>query len=178
MNALQIIDKYYTPQTELYKILIKHSQAVTQKALSICSAHPELKINSEFVAEAAMLHDIGIFQTNAPKIHCLGEHPYITHGYLGHDLLIKEGYPLHALVCERHTGAGLTLDEIINQKLPIPHRDMTPLSIEEQVICFSDCFFSKTHLDEEKTIDQITKSLSKYGERSVNQFRQWCNLFL
>lgn len=178
MNPLQIIDKYYIPNSELYTILIEHSLAVKQKVLSIASAHPELSIDTKFAAEAAMLHDIGIFLTNAPRIHCHGEHPYIAHGYLGHDLLIKEGYPLHASVCERHTGAGLTLGEITTQNLPIPHREMLPVSIEEQVICFSDCFFSKTHIGEEKSVEQIAKSLSKYGQRSVYQLQMWCNIFL
>jgi len=178
MNPLEIIKKYYTPDTRLYTILIDHSSSVAQKALSISKSHPELDIDEKFVKEAAMLHDIGIFMTNAPGIYCFGNNPYIAHGCLGSDLLKKEGYPLHALVCERHTGAGLTLEEIIDQNLPVPHRDMMPISIEEQVICFSDCFFSKTHLGEEKTVERVAKSLSKYGERSVIQFQKWCELFL
>ena len=125
-----------------------------------------------------MMHDIGIFETNAPSIFCFGKHPYIAHGYLGSALLVKEGYPLHALVCERHTGAGLTIEEIIGQNLPIPHREMLPLSIEEQVICFADCFYSKTQLEKEKSVDKIISNLSKHNERSVSQFTKWCELFL
>jgi len=178
MNPLDIIEKYYTKNSELYNILITHSTSVTQKVLDIALNHPELGIDTKFVNEAGMLHDIGIFMTNAPSIHCFGSYPYIAHGYLGKMLLEKEGFPKHALVCERHTGAGLTLDEIISQNLPIPHYDMIPISIEEQVICFADCFYSKTHLDREKSIDKITSGLSKFGERSVSQFLQWCDLFL
>ena len=55
----------------------------------------------------------------------------------------KEGFPRHALVCERHTGAGISLQSIIDQQLPVPHRDMVPVSLEEQVICFADKFFFK-----------------------------------
>ena len=36
-----------------------------------------------------MLHDIGIFQTDAPGIHCFGSQPYICHGRLGAELLRK-----------------------------------------------------------------------------------------
>ncbi len=63
-----------------------------------------------------------------------------------------EGYPRHALVCERHTGAGLSLEGIIAQDLPVPHREMVPVSLEEQVICFADKFYSKTHLEKEKSV--------------------------
>ena len=55
----------------------------------------------------------------------------------------KEGFPRHALVCERHTGAGMSLQSIIDQQLPVPHRNMVPVSLEEQVICFADKFFQR-----------------------------------
>ncbi|MFR9165643.1 MAG: HDIG domain-containing metalloprotein [Dysgonomonas sp.] len=178
MNPLEIIEKYYEKNTELYSILTNHSRSVTEKALLIAQNHPELKIDTQFVSEAGMLHDIGIFETYAPSIQCFGTHPYIAHGYLGSEIMEKEGYPKHALVCERHTGAGLTLEEIVAQNLPVPHREMMPVSIEEKVICFADSFFSKTRLGQEKTVDDVVKSLSKFGDRSVKQFREWCEIFL
>lgn len=178
MNPLNIINKYYKRDGGLYHILISHSTDVTNKALDIAQRHPELNIDTEFVKEAGMLHDIGIFKTNAPSILCFGSEPYITHGNIGSIILQEEGFPKHALVCERHTGAGLTLAEIIEKDLPIPHREMMPISIEEQVICFADCFFSKTHLNEEKSIESIRYKLAKFGDRSVVQFDAWCKLFL
>ena len=67
-------------------------------------------------------------------------------------------FPRHALVCERHTGAGLSLKDIMDQKLPVPPREMLPVSMEEQVICFADKFFSKTHLDREKTVGGLVRA--------------------
>ena len=90
----------------------------------------------------------------------------------------REGYERHALVCERHTGAGLTLSQIETRDLPVPHRDMLPLSLEEKVICFADKFFSKTRLQEEKTVEQARKSLLKFGEDGVERFDRWCEMFL
>lgn len=178
MNPFEIIDKYYPDNTEQRQILMIHSLAVSQKALKMIDAHPELHLNRSFVKEAALLHDIGIFQTHAPTIHCFGSHPYIAHGYLGADLLRQEGFPQHALVCERHTGSGLSLHDIMAQELPIPHREMLPVTLEEQLICFADKFFSKTHLDEEKTVDRARKSIAKYGEEGLERFDRWCSLFL
>lgn len=125
-----------------------------------------------------MLHDIGIFLTDADGIYCFGDKPYICHGYLGADLLRAEGYPRHALVCERHTGAGLSLESIISQQLPIPHRQMLPESEEEQVICFADKFFSKTRLDQEKSIQKARKSLERYGVEGLVRFDRWCERYL
>lgn len=158
MNALAIINKYYSEENELKHILLTHSRSVADKALQIAVKHPELHLDTGFLEEAALLHDIGIFMTDASGIQCFGTHPYICHGYLGSELLMKEGYPRHALVCERHTGAGMSLQSIIEQDLPIPHRDMVPVSMEEQVICFADKFFSKTHLDREKSVEKALKA--------------------
>ena len=178
MNPIEIIDKFYPQDTEQRHILLIHSLSVAQKALKIVDAHPNLPINRSFVREAALLHDIGIFMTDAPTIQCFGEHPYIAHGYLGADLLRKEGFERHALVCERHTGAGLTLEEIIERQLPVPHREMVPVTLEEQIICFSDKFYSKSDPLKEKSLDKIRKSMVKYGEASVHRFESWCKLFL
>ena len=159
-------------------ILLTHSRSVADKALEIADRHPELHLDRDFLYEGAMLHDIGIFLTKAEPIFCFGDKPYICHGYLGADLMRGEGHPRHALVCERHTGAGLSLEQIIAQDLPVPHRDMVPVSMEEQVICFADKFFSKTHLEREKTVEKARKSLEKYGEAGVKRFDGWCKSFL
>ena len=177
MNYNLLIDKYYPEDNELRHILINHSQSVARKALQIVSSHPELHLDAQFVEEAAMLHDLGIFRTDAPGIQCFGSEPYICHGRLGAEILRKEGYERHARVCERHTGAGITCKEIIAQGLPLPHQDFLPETMEENVICYADKFFSKTHLDREKSIEKAEKSLAKFGEDGVMRFREWERMF-
>jgi uncharacterized protein len=177
MNVIELINKYYTPGRQL-DILLTHSRSVADKALQIASNHPELHLDKTFIEEAAMIHDIGIFLTNAHGIDCVGTEPYICHGYLGADLIRKEGYPHHALVCERHTGAGISAIDIEKSGLPLPHRDMLPVTLEEQLICFADKFFSKTHLDREKSVEAARKSISKFGTEGLRRFDNWCDLFL
>lgn len=118
MNPIDIINKYYPEENELRHILLTHSRSVADKSLWIADRHPELSLDKDFLYEAAMLHDIGIFLTDAAGIHCFGDKPYICHGYLGADLIRGEGYPRHALVCERHTGAGLSLEESLRRICP------------------------------------------------------------
>ena len=178
MDALSIINKYYSEKNDCKDILITHSKSVADKAIQIANNHPELNLDKDFLYEAAMLHDIGIIFTNASGIYCFGESPYICHGILGAELLRKEGYPKHALVCERHTGAGITMQNIVDNNLPIPHRDMLPLSLEEQVICFADKFFSKTKLQNEKTVEKARKSLLKFGDDGIEMIDRWCREFL
>ena len=178
MNPLAIIETYYAPNTALYELLVSHSRAVADKALFLANQHPELAIDCKFVEEAAMLHDIGIFLTNVPSLGCYGTHRYIEHGYLGADLLRQHGLDKHALVCERHTGTGLSLADIEIQQLPLPHRDMRPVSMEEQLICFADKFFSKSRLNIELTIEQIRDNLAKFGAENLRVFDYWMSLFL
>lgn len=173
----KIIDKYYSGDGDLRTILIIHSQSVARKALQIVSLHPELNLDREFIEEAAMLHDIGIIKTDAPGIKCFGTEPYICHGILGAKMLRQEGLPRHARVCERHTGAGLSLNEIVSQNLPLPHQDFLPETLEEQVICYADKFFSKTHLDREKSVEKAEKSIAKFGEEGLARFKQWEKMF-
>lgn len=168
-----IIDKYYPEDNELRHILITHSRAVADKALEIARKHPELNIDLRFLEEAAMLHDIGICRCDAPGIACYGTEPYICHGRIGAEMLRSEGLPKHARVCERHTGTGITRKQIIERNLPLPAQDFTPETIEEQVICYADKFFSKSHLDKEKTIEEAEKSLQKFGTEGLERFKEW-----
>jgi len=113
----------------------------------------------------------------APRIHCTGTHDYIEHGYLGAEILRKEGLYKHALVCERHTGVGISLKMILKKQMPLPHRDLLPVSPEEQVICYADKFYSKTRIHETNSLQSIRTDLNKYGESEVLRFNEWNLMF-
>lgn len=168
-----IIDKYYADNEPLRQILLTHSRSVADMALAVARKHPELNVDEDFLFEAAMLHDIGVFQTDAPGIQCFGSEPYIRHGWLGGQLLRQEGLPRHARVAERHTGTGLTREAIIRQSLPLPLEDFSPETIEEQIICYADKFFSKSHLERVRTPEQVLQSLEKFGSESVERMKAW-----
>ncbi|MBQ0073349.1 MAG: HDIG domain-containing protein [Prevotella sp.] len=180
MDYQNIIDRFF-PDTEnqrLREILITHSKSVAELAVQICRNHPELNADEDFVYGAAMLHDIGIVKCDADGISCYGTEPYICHGTLGaqmlRDMNVDERY---ARVCERHTGTGLTAESIRKQHLPLPEKDLIPQTIEEKIVCYADKFFSKTHLDRQKTYEGAERSLAKFGEEGVLVFREWHNIF-
>ncbi|MFZ4581603.1 MAG: HD domain-containing protein [Paludibacter sp.] len=177
LEPYKIIEKYYPKDTDIYFILTIHSEQVCEKALQIADKHPDLKLDKQFLYEASMLHDIGIFKCDAPRIHCRGTHQYIEHGYLGAEILRAEGLPQHALVCERHTGTGLTKETILINKLNIPAQDYFPLSLEEQVICYADKYYSKSKLAQTHSVEQIRNELSRFGSNQVAMFDTWRSLF-
>lgn len=179
MDPIKIIQKYYKPNSKTYRFLVAHSESVAKKAIEVAKKVPEFNSDLKFIKEASMLHDIGIFLTNDPELECSGDKSYVCHGYLGRELLEKEGLPRHALVCERHVGTGITAEEIERRKLPMPARDMLPISIEEQIICFADKFFSKNDefLTKEKPLERIRADVGKFGEDRLERFNQWFEKF-
>lgn len=82
-------------------------------------------------------------------------------------------------MCDRHTGVGLSIEDIEGRKLPIPKRDMQPISIEEQIICFADKFYSKRvdSLLKEKSLEEVRNDLKKFGDDNVGKFNGWVEKF-
>lgn len=174
MNPENIIYKYYPKDDEQRQLLLIHSQMVRDEALRIADNLSDIDIDKQFISEAALLHDLGIFRCNAPSIHCFGSLPYLCHGVEGAEILRGEGLPRHALVCEHHTGSGITLAEIIENNMPLPRRDFLPLSIEEKIICVADKFYSKSRTPQRrKTIEEIERAMARFGPAAL--FR-WKNL--
>lgn len=177
MWAIRLLKRYL--EGESLGIVLEHSRHVADLALEIAGRLALKEPDLLFIEEASLLHDIGVSQVHAPSLGLYGKHPYIMHGVLGRDILDQEGYPLHALVCERHTGVGLTCEDIVRQALPLPHRDMCPRSLPEQVICFADLFYSKKpgRLSERKTAAQVRKKLLPFGKDKAAVFDFWCEQF-
>lgn len=168
-KAVAVIDRFYAPGP-LRDLLLTHSALVASKALE-CMRKRKTDADTEFTIEAALLHDIGIKECDAKDILCFGTEPYIRHGIIGRGMLESIGLPRHALVCERHTGAGLSTEDIVRQNLPLPHRDMLPASVEERLICYADKFFSKSgDITEEKTIERVARSMKRHGADTLNRF--------
>lgn len=208
MNPIDILHHYIDPNKDLYQVVYLHSRAVADFALRLIDKHPEWQADPLLVEQAALLHDIGVCRVDAPAIYCFGQEPYIRHGVEGaallralspsmpegdkHRCLAPHAYASYAesvdlspekleacaRVCERHTGTGLTQADIERQALPLPLQDYSPISLEEELICFADKFFSKTHLDRERSFEQARAKLEKFGEESLARFDKWGERFL
>ena len=179
MNPIEIISRYYEPSSKAFRILKEHGELVAQRALKAAMAVGHLGPDLAFIESAAMLHDIGIFLTRSPGLDCHGSEPYVRHGILGREILDALGLPRHALVCERHVGVGISAEDVRSSNLPLPQRDMIPETLEEQIICYADKFFSKNGAgaSPEKSIPEIVASLRPYGADKVERFMGWVELF-
>lgn len=181
-----IFDFFYPQKDDLRKDLLLHSCQVKTKALMILDFLPEEEkkdLDRNLVQCGALLHDIGIKFCHAPDIHCTGQAPYLQHGLLGAKMLREygknHGMDLEkcALICERHTGSGLTAEEIRKRALPLPDRDLLPESREEKLICLADKFFSKSGSMLEKSMEKVYKSMAKFGREPLERFENLCREF-
>ncbi len=178
MDPVKIIESFYTAGTPQCRMLLKHSMQVRDKALEILN-HSPVPLNTALVSDGAMLHDIGIFLCHAPDILCTGKEHYIRHGILGAELLRSLGADMepYARICERHTGSGLAAEEIRRARLPLPERDFLPETPEEILICLADKFYSKSGDMQEKSFERVCRSMSKFGEDSLNRFLAMSRMF-
>ena len=182
--AIQVISHFYPEDDSFRRLLMKHSFQVCRKAETILhSPGCPLRLDDETVVTGALLHDIGIGRCHAPDIGCHGDHPYIAHGVIGAEMLRNYGaasgldLEKYARICERHTGTGLTAEDIRRQNLPLPVRDYLPETPEEKLICLADKFFSKSGTMQEKGMAQIVCSMRKFGPENLIRWEELCRMF-
>ena len=56
---------------------------------------------------------------------------------------------------------------------------MVPISIEEQIICYADKFYSKNGKTDgdEKSVEDILNGLYRYGAEKAARFQSWAHIF-
>jgi uncharacterized protein len=170
MNYLEVISRHTRDEHEhTVPAFIIHSALVTNKALEIArdylQRNPDAKIDLRFLVEASMLHDIGIFRVDEPRLHTKGALPYIAHAQTGYELLLEEGLPRHALVARNHV--AITASEVREQGLPLPEEDHLPTTPEEELVFVADQFYSKVFGDlfAERSLDEVRAYLDRLGKR-------------
>lgn len=177
IDAEAIIFEIYQRGSLLANLLVDHSCRVRDKALAVAEALSDESIDLDYIATASLLHDIGIIQTAAPSIHCHGSQPYVCHGIIGRRMIEAYGLDTLGRICERHIGTGITVADIQRQKLPLPLRDMVPVTLEETIVCYADKFFSKTNGGCEHHPDEVIADLARYGPEKVAIFKRWHSSF-
>lgn len=178
LDYFSIINKHI-PKGPLYRVYTVHVTMVAQLALRLAREQGLSTSSLEFIEEASMLHDIGIYRTKAPKIHCHGELPYIQHVIEGREILLKYGLPDHAAVAANHIGVGgISKKEIVEQDLPLPHKDILCVTMEERIISYADLFFSKKvdRLFQQKSVSQIRNKLTS-RPKQLKKFNHWYREF-
>ncbi len=178
IDPIAVLESCCRPGSQAHAIILAHGLQVRDKALAVARSLKLPAARMAFIAQAALLHDIGIVKTATPELGCHGKLPYVCHGEMGARMLEARGLPQHARVCRTHVGVGLTAEEIKKRHLPLPPRDMLPQSLEEQIICYADKFFSKNGgRPREKSLQQVVSGLRRWGDDKVERFLSWHRAF-
>ncbi len=177
IDPYDILAQHYPKGSLAESFLLPHSEAVADFAVNVGVRIGGVDL--DFVYNASLLHDIGIYFTKAPSIGCTGPAPYITHGVLGEVLLQSLGHPEYGTVCRTHVGVALTAKYIEEKNLPLPAIDMVPKTLEEKVVAYADKFFSKRPiwLTTAKPVEIVIEEMSKFGNEPVTIFQEWHEQF-
>ncbi len=152
-EAIRLLKKYCSDNNSFKKILA-HSKIVKKVALNIGKKIKGVDLN--FIKCASLLHDIGRFQ-------CITkQEDIVKHGIIGSAILRKEGLPKYALAAERHLGAGISREEILEQGLNLPLKNYIPKSKEEKIIAHADnIVFDQRIGTVEESVKRFSKELGK-----------------
>lgn len=131
-HAIILLEKH-APNRRAFQGVLAHSLAVSMLA-SEMAAHIAEKagksIDMRLLVSGAILHDIGRYQ------YPPGRKNSILHGWAGGRILRQENMNHHAIIAERHIGAGISDKEA--KKLGMPAGEYMPVSIEEKIIAHAD----------------------------------------
>ncbi|WP_438590058.1 hypothetical protein [Duncaniella muris] len=76
-----------------------------------------------------------------------------------------------ARVAERHTGAGLSREDIARQHLPLdPDGDYMPQSTLERLVCYADKFYSKSGDMQRKPLEKVIRSMQRLSPETLERF--------
>lgn len=126
------LHKKYAPSEEVFEAVYTHCRAVWRIAESLIAAQ-KLTLDRELVKAGCLLHDIGTYRLMQPTDPINAG--YVGRGVEGEQILREEGLP-EALgkIVAHHVGHGFTKELIEKTFVPLPHRDLSPKTIEERLV--------------------------------------------
>ena len=142
-DILRLHEKH-APTANAFDLVYAHCLIVCGIAEQLhARMRADQEIDIDLTRAGALLHDVGVYRLYDPAGNLDGAN-YIRHGILGYELLQEEGLPEE--ICRfasHHTGVGLTRDDVIAQRLPLPPADYLAETAEERLVMYADKFHSK-----------------------------------
>lgn len=158
-QAIRLLKKYAKNKESFDKVLA-HSIAVQKVALELAKDIPDS--NEDNIKIGSLLHDIGRF-------YCWEKNPE-KHGIRGAEILRKENLPEYASIAERHLGAGISKEDILEQNIDLPLKDYIPVTKEEKIICHADNLIKEDkRISLKKAVERYEKELGKKVGKRVKR---------
>ncbi|MGC4878176.1 HD domain-containing protein [Micromonospora sp. DT43] len=175
-EQIRALHERYAPTEEAFELVYTHCEIICAVAEQLLADYPH-PLNAALVRAGSLLHDIGVYRLYDAAGQ-LDHGTYVRHGILGHTLLRDLGFPeLVSRFCSHHTGVGLTREDVLHQGLPLPVRDYTADTLEEQLVMYADKFHSKTTPPTFVTASSYAASVRRFGDDKVDRFAAMVEMF-
>lgn len=169
VTEIEQLHRTYAPHGAAFELVYTHCLVVRDIARQLLERY-EGEIDLELVEAGCLLHDIGVYRMYGADGE-IDHKNYIRHGILGDELLREIGADARLVrIASHHTGVGLTKEEIVEQKLPLPEADYLAESIEERLIMYADKFHSKTNPPSLLTADRFRRKIAQFGTGKAEAF--------
>jgi uncharacterized protein len=179
---IEALHRKYASSPQVFATVYQHCQIIADIAGQLIAAAAAagrlLPVNAGLVRVGALLHDIGAYEVTDAAGHDRPDRPYITHGVRGEAILRQENLP-EALcqIASHHTGVGITRQQIIAQKLPLPPADYLATTNEEALIMLADKFHSKSNPPHFNAPETYRQHVSQFGAENAVKFDQLITRF-
>jgi uncharacterized protein len=166
-DEIRALHEKYAPTREAFALVHTHCEIVCLIAEGLADG---AGLDVDLVRAGALLHDIGVYRLYDAAGE-LDHSQYLRHGVLGHELLAGEGFA-EALCrfCSRHTGVGISRDDVRRHRLPLPVADYHAESGEERLVMYADKFHTKTDPPSFLTADSYAADIGRFGADKAAAF--------
>lgn len=167
--AIRALHERHAPTPEALDAVFGHCRIVSEIARQL-HASSGTGADPGLVRAGALLHDVGVYRLYDAAGQ-LDQAGYIRHGLLGYELLRGEGLP--EAVCRfalRHTGVGITREDVLRQGLPLPPADYVAETPEETLVMYADKFHTKAAPPAFLTAAAYAAYVRRFGADKVAAF--------
>ena len=170
--AILALHERHAPTPEALDAVYTHCRIVCDIAGQLRSRPargPDIDLG--LVRAGSLLHDIGVYRIYDVAGN-LDHANYLKHGLLGYELLHGAGFP-EALCrfASHHTGVGISREDVLTQRLPIPPADYLAETGEERLVMYADKFHSKSAPPVFRTAAACAARLRRFGDEKVKAFQ-------
>ncbi len=170
-EAIVALHKKHAPSHEAFQLVYTHCEIIWQIARQLIETS-SLRVDTELVKAACLLHDIGVYRLYLPSGE-IDHANYVKHGILGYELLKEEGLPEKIRrFASHHTGVGLSREDVVRQRLPLPPADYLAETPEERLLMYADKFHSKSTPPKFLTAAAYEKKVAQFGKGKIEAFRK------
>ena len=160
VDAIRALHRRFAPDEATFELVYTHCEIVWAIAEQLTTKD----VDADVVRAGCLLHDVGVYRLD-------GRDDYIRHGVLGHALLRDAGLPeTLARFGSHHTGVGISREDVVRQRLPIPAGDYLAETPEELLVMYADKFHSKTTPPKFVSAATYAVAVRRFGEDKQRRF--------